>query len=51
MLANAAASFPCPNSFCFREGLLQFEDSNNPLAVELERENDPARETFSGEPL
>jgi hypothetical protein len=46
MLANAAASFPCPNSFRFREGLLQFEDSNNPLAVELERENDPAREIF-----
>jgi hypothetical protein len=46
MLANAAASFPCPNSFRFREGFLQFEDSNNPLAVELERENDPAREMF-----
>jgi hypothetical protein len=48
MLANAAASFPCPcpNSFRFREGFLQFEDSNNPLAVELERENDPAREIF-----
>jgi hypothetical protein len=46
MLANAAASFPCPNSFGFREGLLQFEDSNNPLAVKLERENDLAREIF-----
>jgi hypothetical protein len=29
----------------------QFEDSNNPLAVELERENDPACENFSDEPL
>jgi hypothetical protein len=28
-----------------------FKDSNNPLAVELERENDPARENFSDEPL
>ena len=34
-----------PNSSRFREqGFPQFEDSNNPLAVELERENDPARE-------
>jgi hypothetical protein len=46
MLANAAASFPSPNSFRFREGLLKFEDSNNPLAVKLKTENDPAREIF-----
>jgi hypothetical protein len=25
---------------------VQFEDSNNPLAVELERENDPDRGMF-----
>jgi hypothetical protein len=31
--------------------LPQFNDSNNPLAVELERENDPARENLSGEYL
>ena len=29
----------------------QFKNSNNPLAVELERENDPGCEIFSGEPL
>src|ERR1700733_15217090 len=40
-----------PQLFRFSEGLPQFKDSNNPLAVELERENDPGRETFSGEPL
>jgi hypothetical protein len=51
MLANAAASFPCPNSIRFREGFPQFKDSNNPLAVELERENDPVREMFFSEPL
>jgi hypothetical protein len=28
------------------EGFRHFEDSNNLLAVELERENDPAREIF-----
>ena len=49
MLANAQASFPCPNSFCFEKAFFEqdFEqDSNNPLAVELETENDPAREIF-----
>jgi hypothetical protein len=35
----------------FKEGFPQLDDSNNPLAVELERENDPTRENFSGEPL
>jgi hypothetical protein len=40
----------------FREGFSRkacppFKDSNNPLAVELERENDPARENFSDKPL
>jgi hypothetical protein len=44
MLANVAASFPCPNSSRFREGVPRFNDSNNPLAVKLERENDPGRE-------
>jgi hypothetical protein len=31
--------------------LLPIKDSNNPLAVELERENDPARKNFSDKPL
>jgi hypothetical protein len=30
----------------FKQGLPPFKGSNNPLAVELERENDPARENF-----
>src|ERR1700722_15394975 len=42
--------FPCPNLFCFgillREGFPRCKDSKNPLAVELERENDPGREMF-----
>jgi hypothetical protein len=43
--------FLAPIHFRFREGFLQFEDSNNPLAVKLETENDPARGAFSSEPL
>jgi hypothetical protein len=41
--------FLAPNSFRFSEGLLQFNDSNNPLAVKLERENDRGSRVFSGE--
>jgi len=41
--------FLAPNAIRFREGFPEIEDSNNPLAVELERENDPAREILFGE--
>jgi hypothetical protein len=38
-------------AFCREGSHSAIQDSNNPLAVELERENDPGRETFSSEPL
>jgi hypothetical protein len=52
MLANGLVSFPCPDLFCGCEGIcngrlsLQM-NSNNPLAVELESENDAACEKFA----
>jgi len=32
--------------FVLEKAFCNLQDSNNPLAVELERENDPAREIF-----
>jgi hypothetical protein len=48
MPANAKASFPCPVHLFWKrllrcEGLPRSKNSNNPLAAELESENDGGR--------